>query len=122
MGKVTREIRPWLFGYCWKYAVALNELTDWKIWMCSDQPDPDKGFYHAVVERPEGWLFDASGIVSTEELKERYMRRECFLCYPEPHHFYYDERLAQLALMDARKQLERIGIPIKEELAYAATM
>src|SRR5271157_2177558 len=119
MGIVTPENRSWLFGYCWMYAVALNKLTGWRIWMCSDDPDPDRGFYHAVVERPEGWLFDASGIVGTDEIQERYKRRQCFLCYPEPHHTHdLDVRLAVLAMTDGFKQLEKIGIPLSIKVQY----
>ncbi len=119
MGVITQDNRLWLFGYCWKYAVALNELTGWRVWMCSDHPDPDRGFYHAVVERPEGWLFDASGIVGTDELMDRYKRRDCFLCFPEPHHYYLDEKLALVARYAAEKQLEKIGLYGETERAFS---
>jgi len=76
--------------------------------MCSETPDPDDGFYHAVVERDDGMLYDASGVVTTEELMKRYKRRECFLCYPQQHHYYHTDMGA--AINDAAQQLQKVGL------------
>jgi len=105
MGKVTKENERWIFGWCWRYAVALNRFTGWPIRFVNGLSRTVLTEYvHCVVEMPDGRLFDASGIVTIEELEKRYLLKGIYLTIPEPRHYHEYDMASQ---MDAEQAVDR---------------
>lgn len=106
MGRVTKANGQWLFGYCWRYARALEDLTGWPVRFVNGlSRTVITEYVHCVVQKPDGTLFDASGSISIKQLEKRYLLKGIYLTKPGPEHYHeYD---ATEAMAAARKQLQK---------------
>lgn len=66
----------WTTGLCCSMAVALHQRTGYPIFAAVDHSWPDEGdqeLSHAFVLSPDGRAIDGSGIMSLEEMCDRYL-------------------------------------------------
>jgi len=78
---LSKEVRTFTEGDCWRLAHAIHELTGWEIVAISneDEYDPDANsndedtyWGHMVVRHPTGYLVDIEGIYNEADIIQKW--------------------------------------------------
>lgn len=75
LADTDKELDIWRHGKCYAFAVAIHRLADLPLVTLYSKRSPKSGWHpaHIAVQRADGILIDAGGLITREEIFEEFL-------------------------------------------------